>query len=38
VLVHDIKVDPVSDFLEHIDFLAVSRTEKVVANIPVVLE
>jgi len=37
-LIHDIQVDPVTDFLSHIDFLAVSRDEKVTAEIPVVLK
>lgn len=37
VLIHEIQVDPVSDFLSHIDFLAVSRDEKVTAEIPVIL-
>ena len=36
-LIHEIQVDPVSDFLSHIDFLAVSRDEKVTADIPVVM-
>ncbi len=36
-LIHDIQVDPVTDFLSHIDFLAVSRDEKVTAEIPVIL-
>ncbi len=37
VLIHEIQVDPVSDFLIHVDFLAVSRDEKVVASIPLIL-
>jgi len=37
VLIHEIQVDPVTDFLSHIDFLAVSRDEKVIASIPVIL-
>ena len=36
-LIHEIQVDPVTDFLGHIDFLAVSRDEKVTAEIPVIL-
>ncbi|MFZ2151096.1 MAG: 50S ribosomal protein L25 [Candidatus Absconditicoccaceae bacterium] len=36
-LIHDIQVDPVTDFLSHIDFLAVSRDEKVTAEIHVIL-
>lgn len=36
-LIQEIQVDPVSDFLSHIDFLAVSRDEKVTASVPVLL-
>lgn len=36
-LIHEIQVDPVTDMLNHIDFLAVSRDEKVTADIPVIL-
>lgn len=36
-LIQEVQVDPVSDFLSHVDFLAVSRNEKVTANVPVVL-
>lgn len=36
-LIHEVQVDPVTDFLSHIDFLAVSRDEKVTAEIPVIL-
>ena len=35
VLIQDIQVDPVSDVLIHIDFLAVNRNEKVTTEIPV---
>ena len=36
-LIHEIQVDPVTDMLSHVDFLAVSRDEKVTADIPVIL-
>ncbi len=35
VLIQDIQVDPVSDVLIHIDFLAVNKDEKVTTEIPV---
>jgi len=35
VLIQDIQVDPVSDILIHIDFLAVNKDEKVTTEIPV---
>ncbi len=37
VLVQDIQVDPVSDVLVHVDFLAVNKDEKVTAEVPVKL-
>lgn len=37
VLVHDIQLDPITDHLIHIDFLAVSKDEKVRAEVPLVL-
>jgi large subunit ribosomal protein L25 len=37
VLVQDIQVDPVSDVVLHVDFLAVKRDEKVTAEIAVIL-
>lgn len=37
VLIHDIQKDPVTDYLIHIDFLAVRRDEKVTADIQLVL-
>lgn len=37
VLVQDIQVDPVSDVVLHIDFLAVKKDEKVSAEVPVIL-
>jgi hypothetical protein len=36
-LIHEIKLDPVTDFLMHIDFLAVRRDEKVTANVQIIL-
>ena len=35
VLIQDIQLDPVSDMLIHIDFLAVNKDEKVTTEIPV---
>lgn len=35
VLIQDIQVDPVTDVLLHVDFLAVNRNEKVTTEIPV---
>ncbi|MFA7298493.1 MAG: 50S ribosomal protein L25 [Candidatus Absconditabacterales bacterium] len=35
VLIQDIQLDPVSDILLHIDFLAVNKNEKVITEIPV---
>lgn len=35
VLIQDIQVDPVSDILLHIDFLAVNKDEKVTTEIPI---
>ena len=37
VLVQDFQLDPVTDIVLHVDFLAVSRTEKVITEVPVVL-
>jgi len=37
VLIQYIQVDPVSDFVLHVDFLAVSQTEKVSAEVPIKL-
>jgi len=37
VLVHDFQLDPVTDIVLHVDFLAVSKTEKVTTEVPVVL-
>ncbi|AHB41826.1 hypothetical protein P148_SR1C00001G1047 [candidate division SR1 bacterium RAAC1_SR1_1] len=37
VLIQDIQVDPVSDVVLHIDFLAVSKNEKVKTEVPVLL-
>lgn len=37
VLIQDIQLDPVSDILLHIDFLAVSKDEKVTTEVPVKL-
>lgn len=37
VLIHDIQVHPVSNFLLHVDFLAVKADEKVRAEVPVIL-
>ncbi len=37
VLIHSLQLDPISDEMITADFLAVSRTEKVKANIPLVL-
>jgi large subunit ribosomal protein L25 len=37
VLIQDIQVDPVTDILIHIDFLAVNKDEKVTTDIPVKL-
>ena len=37
VLVQDIQLDPVSDVVLHVDFLAVSKNEKVKTEVPVVL-
>ena len=37
VLIQDIQLDPVSDILLHIDFLAVNKDEKVTTEIPVIL-
>lgn len=38
VLVHEIQVDPVSDHLIHVDFIAVKRDEKVTAEVPLIFE
>ena len=35
VLIQDIQVDPVSDILLHVDFLAVNKDEKVTTEIPI---
>jgi large subunit ribosomal protein L25 len=35
VLIHDIQVDPVTDVLMHIDFLAIKADEKVTTEVPV---
>lgn len=37
VLVQDIQLDPVSDVVLHVDFLAVSKNEKVKTEVPVIL-
>lgn len=37
VLIHTLQLDPISDEIITADFLAVSRKEKVTANIPLVL-
>lgn len=37
VLINEVQVDPVTDFLNHVDFLAVSKDEKVTADIPIIL-
>lgn len=37
VLVHDYQLDPVSNSLLHVDFLAVNKDEKVEAKVPVIL-
>lgn len=37
VLIQDIQLDPVSDIVIHIDFLAVSKDEKVTTEVPVIL-
>jgi large subunit ribosomal protein L25 len=33
-LIHDIQVDPVSDVLMHVDFLAIKADEKVTTEVP----
>lgn len=38
VLVKDVQKDPVRQVIEHVDLLVVSKSEKVEANVPVVLE
>jgi len=37
VLIHDMQLDPVSDVVMHVDFLAVNKNEKVTAEVPVIL-
>jgi len=37
VLIHDIEVDPVTDMIRHVDFLAVKADEKVQASVTIVL-
>ncbi len=37
VLIQDIQLDPVSDYVIHIDFLAISQDQKVKTEIPIVL-
>lgn len=37
VLIQDIQLDPVTDILLHIDFLAVNKDEKVTTEIPIKL-
>lgn len=37
VLFHELQLDPVSDHVIHVDFLAVNKDEKVSAEVPVVL-
>lgn len=37
VLIQDIQLDPVSDVLLHIDFLAIKADEKVTTEIPLIL-
>ena len=38
VLVQDIHLDPVTDYILHVDFHAVKADEKVTADIPIILE
>lgn len=38
VLIHQIDVDPVTDIVKHVDFLAVKADEKVEASVSIVLE
>ncbi len=38
VLVHDYQVDPVTNYLLHVDFLALTKWEKVTASVSIVLE
>lgn len=38
VLIHNIDVNPVTDIVEHVDFLAVKADEKVEASVSIVLE
>lgn len=37
VLIQDMKLDPVTDVVLHVDFLAVQKDKKVTADVPVVL-
>jgi len=37
VLIQDMQVDPVTDRLTHVDFLAVRKDEKVKTKVPVLL-
>lgn len=37
VLIHDMQLDPVTDVVMHVDFLAVNKNEKVTTEIPVKL-
>ncbi len=37
-LIYDLQLDPVKDFLIHVDFLAVKKWEKVKAEVPVIVE
>jgi large subunit ribosomal protein L25 len=37
VLIHDMQLDPVSDVVLHVDFLAVNKNEKVTTEVPVIL-
>lgn len=37
-LIHDLQLDPVTDSLIHVDFLAVKKWEKVKAEVPVIVE
>ncbi len=38
VLVQDIQIDPVTNFVLHIDFLGIKKGEKVATDVPLVLE
>jgi large subunit ribosomal protein L25 len=38
VLVHEIQIDPVTNFVVHVDFLGIKKGEKVSTNVPLVLQ